>query len=182
MKYIIALAVAILAVCVSPAQEIRYQTFKAGLKLSAFKDGENYQWENKNISVVLDYRNGEFVTRLTNKDFQSTVAPEFLQQQGTEEVLEYVFKGFFPITDILNQKNISQSYPVELQLICEQIGLNETLGFDLNVTRPNSDPGSYRIFSLHGKIFNDQVQLPAFEGFDNEIELWIVFNAVSNRR
>ena len=163
------------------AQQTRYQTNKAALKISAFKSGENYQWENKDITVVLDYRNGDFITRLKNTDFRSVSHPEFHESPPAEQEIEYVFKGILPIREIINQKNINQTYPIELQIVCDALGLDQTIGFQMTITRPNtSDASNYRIFSLQGKMYNDDLQLPAFEGFDNEIEVWIVFNAFSN--
>lgn len=183
MKILITLAAVLFTVNLSLAQQTRYQTNKAALKINAFKEGENYQWENKNITVLLDYRNGDFISRLKNTDFYSTVQPEIHEQTPEGEELEYVFKGILPITEIINQKSISQVYPVELQLICEALGLDETIGFQMTITRPGSGSSqNYRIFSLQGKLFNEELQFPAFAGFDNEIELWINFNAFSNQR
>lgn len=182
MKTLITIAALVFAINVGMAQETRYQTYKAGLKISAFKDGENYQWENKNITTFLDYRNGDFITRLKNSDFHPAgqTGSQLNKSEDAEE-LEYIFKGIFPITDIINQKSINQTYPVELQLICDVLGLDETLAFEMTITRPGSGSTNYRIFSLQGKMYNDELQLPAFEGFENEIELWIIFNAYSNK-
>jgi len=180
MKTLITLAVIIFTINLSLAQETRYQTNKAALKINAFKNGENYQWENKNITTFLDYRNGDFTTRLKNTDFISTIHPEFHEQTAGEEKFEYVFKGILPIREIINQKSINQTYPVELQLICEELGLDETIAFQITITRPGSGTTNYRIFTFQGKLYNDELQLPAFYGFDNEIELWIIFNAFSN--
>lgn len=181
MKTIITLIIIVIAINAGMSQEARYQTFKAGLKISAFKDGENFQWENKNITTFLDYRNGDFITRLKNSDFRTETQNESQEFEPTEE-FEYVFKGIFPITEIINQKNINQTYPVELQLICDELRLDETLAFEMTITRPNSGTGSkdYRVFSLQGKLYNDDLELPAFYGFENEVQLWIIFNAYSN--
>ena len=182
MRTFITIAAIVMMANLGLGQEVRYQTYTAQLKISAFKDGENYQWENKNITTVLDYRTGDFITRLKNKDFRSTVQPELNQQDSVPEELEYIFKGILPITEIINQRSISQTYPVELQLICDYLRLDETLGFEMTITRPSTNSGNYRIFSLHGKMYNDELQLPAFNGFDNEIELWILFNAYSTNQ
>ena len=180
MKTLITLAVIIFTINLGLAQETRFQTFKAALKINAFKEGENYQWENKNITVLLDYRNGDFVSRLKNTDFRSTIHPEFHETPMGEEEWEYVFKGILPITEIVNQLSINQNYPVELQLICEELRLEETIAFQMNITRPSSGSTNYRIFTFQGKLYNNELQLPAFEGFDNEIDVWIIFNAYSN--
>ncbi|MCF6171190.1 MAG: hypothetical protein L3J66_09460 [Bacteroidales bacterium] len=182
MKTFISIAAVILMTNFCFGQEVRYQTYKAQLKISAFKDGENYQWENKNITVVLDYRTGDFITRLKNTDMLSTVQPGFNQQDSVPDELEYVFKGIFPVTEIIDQRSISRTYPVELQLTCDYLGLDETLGFEMSITRPGTNSGNYRVFSLHGKMYNDQLRLPAFAGFDNEIDLWILFSAFSTGR
>lgn len=182
MKTLTLIATLILSISIGLAQETRYQTFKAGLKISANKDGENYQWENKNITTFLDYRNGDFITRLKNSDFNptGTGTKEQVKSEDTEE-LEYLFKGIFPITDIINQKNINQTYPVELQMICDELRLDETVAFEMTITRPSSGSANYRVFALQGKLYNDELQLPAFKGFENEIEMWIIFNAYSNK-
>lgn len=181
MKTIVLIATLVFSISVSLAQETRYQTFKAGLRISANKDGENYQWENKNITTFLDYRNGDFITRLKNSDFhQSGQNMEQQIESENKEELEYLFSGIFPITDIINQKNINQTYPLELQLICDELRLDETVAFQMTITRPGSGSTNYRVFTLQGKLYNDELQLPAFEGFDNEVELWIIFNAFNN--
>ena len=101
-------------------------------------------------------------------------------QPAEEEELEYLFKGILPITEIVNQLSISQTYPVELQLICEELRLEETIAFQMTITRPGSGSANYRIFTFQGKMYNEELQLPAFEGFDNEIDVWIIFNAYIN--
>lgn len=162
------------------AQVPQYQTYTAELKLSASKDGETFQWENKNITVRLDYKNGEFISRLTNYDFRATEFDEPNIADSTYEY-EYTFKGIFPIRDIINQKNISQNYTVELQLNNDELYIRETILFDMTITRPSSTSrGSYRVFSLHGKLYNNQLQLPALEGFDDEVDIWMLFNGFMN--
>lgn len=180
MKLLFTLLSIIITVNFCPAQQLHYQTNKAALKISAFKDGENFQWENKDITVFLDYRNGDFITRLKNSDFRSTVHPEYHEKPLAEEEIEYTFKGILPITEMINQKSINQTYPLELQLICDALNVDQTLGFLVTVTRPGTGAANYRIFSFSGKLYNDDLQLPAFGGFDNTIEIWIVFNAFSN--
>lgn len=160
----------------------RYQTMKSVMKISAFKDGENFQWENKNISAVLDYRTGEFTVRLRNSDFrenktEATILPDSIQQE-----LEYMFKGMFPIREIINQKSMHQSYVVELQLTNWELYIDNTINFDLTVTNPGTNQANYRMFQLHGKMYNYELNLPAFNDFDNVIEIWISFNARSIQR
>ncbi len=161
-------------------QETRYQTYKAQLKINANKDGEIYKWENKNITVTLDYRTGEFLLKLKNTDFQQTEGNSTATPDDEKQQIEYQFNGILPVNDILHQKSITTTYPVELQLSCDELDINQTLNFQMEVTRPGSGSGGYRIFSLNGKLYNDELNIPAFDGFDNEVELWIVFNAFSN--
>lgn len=178
------LIIVLAAFCSLPAfmQQTQYQTYTSVLKISASKDGETYQWENKNISVRLDYKTGDFITRLRNTDFHQNQQP--LQQaiDSVDQELEYTFKGTFPINDILNQKQINQNYTVELELNNNDLSIRETLLFDMTITRPSSGEGDYRVFSLHGKLYNNQLQLPAFEGFDDDIEIWLAFNGFMNTR
>lgn len=163
-------------------QQTQYQTYTSVLKISASKEGEIFQWENKNITVRLDYKTGDFITRLKNIDFQYSEQPVQSISDTTSRELEYTFTGNFPIHDILNQKQINQNYTVELQLNNDELSLRKTILFDMTITRPSSGEGSYRVFSLHGKLYNDQLQLPAFEGFDDEIEIWLAFNGYMNTR
>jgi hypothetical protein len=67
---------------------------------------------------------------------------------------------------------------VELQLICKDPEIDKPINFKMYITYPGS--GQYRIFTLNGKLYNDELNIPAFNGFDNEIEVWIVFNAFSS--
>ena len=165
------------------AQQPQYQTFKSVMKISAFKDGENIQWENKNVTVRLDYQIGSFITRLKNSDFYYSNNPTFVDTDSIEYEREFILQGIFPITEIIDQRRIEQSYVVELQLINQELMLNRTIMFDMKVTRPSqSSQGNYRVFLLHGKMYNRELQLPGFVGFDNEIEVYIGFNGFWNRR
>lgn len=164
------------------AQQRQYQTYTAILKITATKEGEKLNWKNKNILVRLDYKIGEFFTRLRNVDFENT--DQFNQPVSDTVIqeMEYTFKGILPIRDIINQKQIKQQYTVELMLNNEELSLREPILFDMTITRPSSGEGNYRVFSLHGKLYNDQLQLPAFEGYDDEIEIWLAFNGFMNTR
>lgn len=158
------------------AQQPNYRTYSSVIKLIAFQGNENYQWENKDNTVVLDYKNGDFIVRLKNKDFYNPLHPQPADPEIEEEEREFIIQGIFPINDIINQKSINQKYNVELQLICDDLRLNETLNFDMTITLPNPSSQNYRIFSLHGILYNEQLNLPLFEGFNNEIEMYIIFN------
>jgi len=164
------------------AQQPQYQTYTSVMKISASKDGETYQWENKNITVRLDYKIGEFISRLKNHDFEQTGSEAFVIADSTEQELEYTLKGIFPANDIINQKQINQNYTVELMLNNDELRLREPILFDMTITRPSSGEGNYRVFSLHGKMYNYKLNLPAFEGFDDEIEIWLAFNGFMNTR
>jgi hypothetical protein len=72
---------------------------------------------------------------------------------------------------------------VELHLINSDLDVSETILFDLVLTKPESgNNNSYRGFSLNGVLYNDRLNLPSFAGFDNEIELWLIFNGSMNTK
>jgi len=50
----------------------------------------------------------------------------------------------------------------------------------MDITKPGSGSANFRIFSIHGKMYNDEVHIPAFKTYDNEVELWIIFNAMGS--
>jgi hypothetical protein len=154
----------------------RFQTYQSVMKISAFKNGENQQWENKNVRVVLDYQSGEFTVKLDNRDFYQNQTNLPVVPDSMNRDLEYTFKGILPIREIINQKQIKQNYVFEAQLINYDLSLNNPVKFDVNVTNPGTSQNNYRIFMMHGKLYNDELHLPAFEGFDNEIEIWLGFN------
>lgn len=158
------------------SQQAKYQTYKSVMKLNAFKDGQNYQWENKNITVVLDYQLGNFIAKLKNSDFYYTTPPPASDADSVQREKEYEFKGIFPIREIINQKQINQTYNVELQLVNWDLSLDNTVNFELQVMNPGTNQANYRVFQLYGKMYNYELNLPAFTGFDNEIEVWILFN------
>ncbi len=158
------------------AQQPNYRTYSSVIKLSAFKGDKNYQWENKDNVIFLDYRTGDFIVRLKNKDFYNELHPAPVNPDSEVEEREFIFKGILPIRDIINQKSNSQTYDVELQLICDDLRLNETINFKMTISRPGSSSQNYRIFMLKGILYNDQLNLPSFEGFNNEIEIFINFN------
>ncbi len=156
------------------AQEPGYITYSSSVKLIALQGSESYEWENTDSSVVLNYKTGDFIARLKNSDFYNPLHPEPSDPDIEQEEREFLFKGIFPINDLINQKSTSQHYNVELQLICDDLRLNEPVNFEMTVTNPNpgSSQKSYRIFSMQGILYNDQLNLQAFDGFDNEIELY----------
>ena len=179
MKQLFTLSVFLLLISTMFSQEIHYQTLEAQMKITATRYDDVFQWENKKIAVSLDYKTGDFMVKLNNKDFRETMGYVQSQEQDTDEV-DYEFKGILPINDIINQQNINQSYPVELQLICESLDIDQTLRFQMDITKPGSGSVDFRIFSIHGKLYSDEVQIPALKTYDNEIELWIIFNAMGS--
>jgi hypothetical protein len=51
---------------------------------------------------------------------------------------------------------------------------------NMTITVPNvSGQANYRIFNMNGVLYNDELQLPAFTGFDNEIDFWIQFSGIA---
>lgn len=171
------------AFATAPAQTVRYQTYTAVMKISATKDGQQFQWENKKISVVLDYKTGNFTCRLKNTDFYDPRHPQNFETDTVLNQLEYTLSGIFPIRDIIHQQTIRQDYKVELQLTNQELMLNQTILFDMNIMRPNpSGGGNYRVFTMEGKLNNAETGLPAFRKFDDEITIRLGFNgyAVSN--
>jgi len=176
MRFLLIVLAIGLSISQMHAQQPNYKTYTSVIKLIAFQGNENYQWENKDNTVVLDYKNGDFIVRLKNKDFYNPLHPQPADPELEEEEREFVIQGILPIRDIINQKSINQKYNVELQLICDDLWLNETINFVMTITRPGTSSQNYRIFSLHGILYNDQLKLPFFEGFNNEIEMIIGFN------
>ncbi len=180
MKALVSILFLIFLSGITFSQEVRYQTLKAQLKIDAVKNGEHYQWENKNIAIMLNYKTGEFILRLKNTDFINSTGETQTAEEDDSIETEYLFKGIFPIFDIINQESINQKYPVKLQLTCDEPEIDQTLNFQMEITRLGSDSGNYRIFTLQGIMYNNEVQIPAFEGFDNEINLMIMFNALAS--
>lgn len=150
------------------------------MKISAFKDGKNFQWENKNISIALNYKTGHFALKLTNTDFEMNTTNQVVNPDSLQPDREFSITGIFPIDQIIDQLQNNQQYNVELQFSNWDLSLDNTINFTLNVTNPVTNKAQYRMFQMNGKLYNDELQLPAFEGFDNEIEIWILFNGYKN--
>ncbi len=161
-------------------QQANFRTYSSVIKLIAYQGNEKYEWENKDNVVFLNYKTGDIIIRLHNKDFYNPLHPAPVTDSDTDidvEDREFVFKGILPIRDIINQKTNTQKYTVELQLICDDLRLNEPVNFEMTIMRPgNSADQNYRIFSLDGILYNDRLNIPLFEGFNNEVELFINFN------
>lgn len=182
MKTILILFSFLLASQFTYPQSTQYQTYSSVMILSGTKDGQTYQWENKNIAVRLDYQVGNFIVRLYNTDFQYKDEQNVADPDSLQNRTEYQLTGIFPINELINQMSINQTYDVELQLTNDMMMLNETLNFSMEVTRPGQGSANYRVFMLSGILYNDQVNLPALEGFDNEIEIKLAFNGFANQQ
>jgi len=51
------------------AQEAQFQTYSADLLVIASKDNDNIQWQNKDIRVTLNYKNGNIKIVIKDNDF-----------------------------------------------------------------------------------------------------------------
>ncbi len=179
MKYLIlTLAIMISAGLIS--QEAKYQTYSAKMEVVATKDGQEHQWQNSNIIVNLNYKTGNFKIELRNSDFFNRETNQPANENNPEEEITYLFKGYLPIEQIIDQKMSSQDYIVELQLTNDDINFSEVIQFNMNVLRTSQQSGSYRVFTFFGTLYNDDINLPAFDGYDNEIKIRIIFNAFWN--
>lgn len=158
------------------AQEPQFQTYSADLLIIATKDGENFQWQNKNIVVTLNYKTGDFKAIIHNNDFYNKQSNIRVMEDSISNNSEFMLIDIFPIERIIYQKSINQDYNIELQLINNDLSLSKLLNFKMNVMRPNQNAGSYRVFTLTGTLYNYDLNLPAFRGYDNEVEIRLMFN------
>lgn len=157
-----------------------YVIQKPVMKIIAMKDGQNYQWENTQISISLDYRVGTFNLQLSNDDFRVNQTNQLAISDTVEDNRQFTLSGTFPIDQIIDQLAINQKYNVELTLSNWDLSIDQTLNFNLTVTNPGTTQAKYRMFQMNGILYNDELQLPAFKGFDNEVEIWILFNGFKN--
>ena len=158
-----------------------FQAYNAQMKLAAFKDGKRYEWVNDDIVVYLNYKTGELNISLKGSDFTDKSHPEFFDFEAdtATDQTEYQFKGLLPVREIINQKTISKSYPIELQLTKNLSDFNKVVLFNMTITIPNTTSGSnFRIFVLDGKFDNNEFQLPSFHKFDNEVYITITFSGM----
>lgn len=176
MKYITILL--LFVSIVAGAQGVKYQTYSADLLIIAHNDSQDFQWQNKDILASLDYKTGDIKIEISNNDFYNKETQAKVVDENDEII--YNFIGILPIDQILNQKPSSQDYTVELQLKNDNIDFSEVVNFRMNVLRTSKQSGSYRVFTFSGVIYNDELELPAFKGYDNEVEIRIMFNAFSN--
>ena len=158
-------------------QAPKYQTYSANLLIIATKGGEDHQWQNKNITVTLNYKTGNFKAIIHNSDFYNKQTDIRVKEDSISGNTEFMLVGIMPIDQIINQKIINQEYDIELQLINNDISLSEVLNFKMNIMLPNQGPNNYRVFTLTGTLYNDVLNLKAFKGYDNEVEIRLMFNA-----
>ena len=183
MKKYLFLVIFVFGSITNYAQNPSYQTYSADLLIIATKDGENYQWKNKNIVVTLDYKTGNLKAIVNKNDFYNSDSSFRANENNKNSMLdnnEYIFEGNMPINQILNQKTINQDYDIELQLTNQDIDFSNTVNFKMNIMRPSQESASYRVFTLTGKLYVDELKLPTFDGYDNTIEIRIIFNAFWN--
>jgi len=118
------------------AQAPKYQTYSADLLIIASKDGENIQWQNKDIVVTLNYKTGALKIIINNNDFLNKQNNENIIDDDSENS-EFIFLGNLPIEQVINQKNENQEYDIELQLTNNNFSINEVINFKMNIMRPN---------------------------------------------
>lgn len=165
---------------VTMSQDVKFQTYTADLLIIATKDSKDVQFENKNILANLNYKTGNLKIEMKNSDFYSKGSQQKSGIGEEQDVINYTLVGMLPIEQILNQKESNKEYTVELQLINDNIDFSKVLNFKMNVMRTSQQSGSYRVFTFTGQLYNNDIQLPAFDGFDNEVEIRIMFNAFWN--
>lgn len=159
------------------AQEAKYQTYSADMTLIATQNSEDIQWLNKDLVVNLDYSTGKLSITAYNTDFYSSAAIRKEIENSEIGKVEYKFIGILPIDEILNQKQNNKEYNVELQLRNDDIDYSHTVNLTMSVMRTSQRAGSYRVFTFNGILYNDELQLPAFKMYDNQVEIRIMFNA-----
>ena len=156
-----------------------YQTQKTWLKVGIVQNGEWFIIEHQDINLVLDYGLGNLQINLKNTDFDTLNHTREETDYPLKEERIYQIKGTIPINDILNQKRIEAQYFVELNLSNRELGINHPVRFDLTVSTPNPsmNKAKFRNFILHGTFQNHELKLPYFEGYDDNIEVWIKWTA-----
>jgi len=174
-KYLIVIAL-IVTNLYCYTQEPMFQTYSADLLIIATKEGKDFQWQNKDIAVTLNYKTGDFKAIIHNNDFVNKQSNIRANEDSISNNSEFMLIDIFPIDRIIDQKAINQDYDIELQLVNNDISLSEMLNFKMNVMRTNQNAGSYRVFTLTGTLYNDELNLPAFRGYDNEVEIRLMFN------
>lgn len=163
------------------SQDAQYLTHNSLMKIKAGKSGESVEWQNDNVSVRLDYKTGEFMVNLSNTDFVKPGVEVDLNNESNAPKRQLTLSGTFPMSDIINQQQSTQNYKIELNLEIQDLDISETILFDMLITKPESgNSKSYKMFTLNGILYNDELKLPAFAGYDNEIQLWLIFTGFMN--
>ncbi len=153
------------------------------MRITGVKDGQRLEWENKNVAVMLNYKTGIFISKIKNTDLQNTEADPLKGRDTDLNERVFILSGTFPINDIINQHQEQQHYKVELELENEELEIKESILFDIVVNRPESgSDNNFRVFSMNGVLQNDRLGLPAFEGFEDEIGLWLMFSGIMRTR
>ncbi len=177
MKKITLIIIFIISNLLIIAQSPQYKTYSADLLVIATKANQNHQWQNKNIAVSLNYKTGSFKIIVNSSDFYNKQNNKVPNKNGDVIRSEYIFEGNMPIEQIINQKTDNQNYDLELQFTNTDISFSEMVNFKMDIMRTSQAANSYRVFTLSGILYNDEINIPAFKGYDNEIELRIIFNA-----
>jgi hypothetical protein len=181
MKSVLVSVILFFSATILHAQQAQFMTYNSMMKIKASKNGEPVEWENPNVSVRFDYRSGEFITYLTNTDFVKPGSDINITKESDVPTRQLTLEGTLPISDIINQKQESQNYMVELNLKNTELNLSETILFDLLITKPETgNSKAYRVFTMNGLLYNDQTNFPAFNGYENEIQIWLIFSGFMN--
>ncbi|NQU32175.1 MAG: hypothetical protein HQ521_02980 [Bacteroidetes bacterium] len=180
MKLTILMAILSIVFFNTQAQEPGYQTYSANMIIVANVGSENHEWENNKIMVNLNYKTGNIRIDLKNIDFYSKASLVEVNNDTTLNSTKFTLKGILPIEQIINQKTYNQEYITELQLINDNIDFSVEVNLKMNIMRTSQQSGSYRVFTLMGTLYNDEINIPAFKGYENEIEIRITFNAFWN--
>lgn len=179
MRFVLLLTLALLSVS-TIAQNAKYQIYTAELIATAEKGDTVNNWKNKNIIVNLDYQNGNFNIKTYSKDITNDQPIiEFIENTDNQPTI-FNLSGIVPIEKIINQKQTSQAYDIELELVNTELNISQIVHFNMNVVKPQQVSKQYRIFTLVGSFYNDEVKIPAFKSYDNEVVLKILFNAFWN--
>lgn len=161
--------------------QAQFITHTSVMRITGVKDGKQFEWENKDIMISLDYQTGEFISSLNNDGFMSTDWTSEAQSDSIISERTITLTGTFPINEIIDQQHINQDYGIELELQNDDLIESKTILFDMLVIIPESNPDeSFRTFSLSAILHNNELDLPAFEGFENEIRLWLMFSGNIN--
>lgn len=164
----------------SIAQNAKYQVYSAELTAIAKKGDTTTNWNNKNIIVNLNYQNGNLNIKVYSKDITND-DPEidFIENTDNQPTV-FNLSGIVPVEEIINQKQTSKDYNIELELVNTELNVSQIVNFTMNIVKPQQVSKQYRIFTLVGSFYNDKVEIPAFKNYDDEVVLKILFNAFWN--